>query len=150
MHRTMKGLRLVRMAALFFLTGIGVMMPDIAEAQQPRFQIQGTVFEAESRAPLAGAQVTLRGTSQGTLTDKDGRFSLGAAVPAGTYTIAVSFIGRATQTRPVTLTPGQATVVLDPFNLTAAAVSLGDVVGTAPGAQSERRTLGNAVATVRD
>ncbi len=127
---------------------LALAVPRAVAGQQPRFNISGSVFASETREPLPGAQVVLRGTDQGALTDKNGKFSFDAAVPAGSYTVAVSYIGRQTVTRQVTLSSARPTATLEPIYLEPAAVSLQEVVVTAPGVQAERQALGNSIATV--
>ncbi len=53
--------------------------------------VTGTVFDAESNAPLPGANVIQLRTSNGTSTDFDGKFSLKVDNPTGT--INVSYVG---------------------------------------------------------
>lgn len=53
--------------------------------------IQGVVKDADSEAPLAGANVVVKGTSQGTVTDEKGNFSL--VVGSLPVTLQVSFLG---------------------------------------------------------
>jgi hypothetical protein len=84
------GFRLVSMAAFGSLTG--------------------RVIDSATRAPIAGATVTL---SSGLIrtTDLSGNFSF-AIVLNGTYTVSVSAVGYLTQTKSVTITPGHTTTVL--------------------------------------
>ncbi|MDR1644296.1 MAG: TonB-dependent receptor [Tannerellaceae bacterium] len=56
--------------------------------------VSGTVVE-ENGTPIAGATVMVRGTTFGTSTDINGRFSL--SVPASARTVQVSFIGMVTE-----------------------------------------------------
>jgi TonB-linked SusC/RagA family outer membrane protein len=73
-------------------------MPTQAQESAPK-QVTGTVKDA-SGAPLAGASVVVRGTSSGTLTDVNGRYSI--SVPAGSNALTVSFIGQKPSTVTVT------------------------------------------------
>lgn len=63
-----------------------VFRPDIA--------VQGTVT-SEAGTPMPGVNVILKGTTNGTSTDSDGKYSLN--VPEGEATLIFSFIGYATQ-----------------------------------------------------
>ena len=65
-----------------------------ADATQQEKKITGTVVDAAG-IPVIGANVMVKGTTNGTITDMDGRFSL--EVPEGA-TIEVSYIGYSTQT----------------------------------------------------
>jgi TonB-linked SusC/RagA family outer membrane protein len=123
------------------------LVPFAAVAQQTqRYSITGTVQQAGG-APLPGTQVLIRGTRQGALTDAQGRYTLTAAVPEGRHTLEFTYIGRGTITREVTLGADR-NVTVAPVTLEETALQLGELVVTGPGAASERRALGNAVATV--
>ncbi|KGF43104.1 membrane protein [Prevotella denticola DNF00960] len=58
-------------------------------------KINGTVFSQDDGEPIIGASVMVQGTTAGTVTDIDGKFTLD--VPAGKK-IVVSYIGMVTQT----------------------------------------------------
>lgn len=62
---------------------------DVMVAQQT-VQLTGTVVDATSGEPVIGANVLVKGTTNGTSTDFDGHFSMEA--PAGA-TLVVSYIG---------------------------------------------------------
>lgn len=62
-------------------------------------QVSGTVIDAVSRDPLPGVNVILKGTSVGTVTDIDGRYSL--AVPDLSGTLLFSYIGFFTLEEPI-------------------------------------------------
>ncbi len=68
--------------------------------------IAGTVRNAATGLPLAGAQVAIAALSMGGITGPDGQFEVGD-VPAGTHTVEISLIGYATVTREVTVSAGQ-------------------------------------------
>ena len=56
--------------------------------------ISGTVLNAADDEPIIGASVQVKGTSKGTITDVDGKFTLEVAPNS---VLVVSFIGMATQ-----------------------------------------------------
>ena len=66
-----------------------------AEAQEPKrtYTITGNVVDGRTSEALVGANVSIRGTTLGSATDRDGKFSILAALPPGAYKIAHSFIG---------------------------------------------------------
>lgn len=109
-----------------------------AAAQQR--QISGTVT-AEGGEPLAGARVSIAGTTLGVSTGANGRYVI--SVPAGDARLTVSRIGYVT--REVTVPAAQNT-----FNvqLQTAAVSLEALVVTGQATTVARRNLANAVASV--
>ncbi|MCB0475518.1 MAG: carboxypeptidase-like regulatory domain-containing protein, partial [Flavobacteriaceae bacterium] len=65
--------------------------------------VTGTVNDETGALP--GANVIVKGTSTGTTTDFDGKFSLN--VPAGSGTLVVSFVGYASQSIAYTVASGE-------------------------------------------
>ncbi|MCB9283468.1 MAG: SusC/RagA family TonB-linked outer membrane protein [Lewinellaceae bacterium] len=57
--------------------------------------ISGTVTDAESKEPLIGANILVKGTSSGTITDFDGNYSLD--VPSGSDVLIFSYTGYSSQ-----------------------------------------------------
>ena len=53
--------------------------------------ITGTVTEKEGGAPIPGVNVVVKGTTVGTITDADGKYSL--EVPANAQTLQFLFVG---------------------------------------------------------
>ncbi len=76
--------KLMMFLSLFFL-GIGIITAQT--------QVRGTVVD-ETGEPVIGATIQIKGTTQGTVTDVDGIFSLTA--PAN-GTLVISYVGYATQ-----------------------------------------------------
>ncbi|MBQ0048656.1 MAG: TonB-dependent receptor [Bacteroidales bacterium] len=68
-----------------------LMTASMAFAQQT---VTGVVTDAETGDPLIGASVRIPGTSQGVVTDANGKFTL--AVPANTRTLQFSYMGMRT------------------------------------------------------
>ncbi|NJD10461.1 MAG: carboxypeptidase-like regulatory domain-containing protein, partial [Gemmatimonadetes bacterium] len=64
-----------------------------AAQQGRRYTITGTVTQTDGN-PLGGAQVSIRGTRQGSISNAQGSFTIEAALPPGQYTEAYHFIGR--------------------------------------------------------
>lgn len=73
---------------LFLLTAL------LATAQNGT--IRGTVIEDESGFTVIGANVLVKDTDRGTVTDLDGKFSI--EIEPGTYTVQISYIGFQTLT----------------------------------------------------
>ena len=101
--------------------------------------ITGTVTDEKGEA-LIGASVLVKGTSEGTVTDLDGKYSV--AVPAGEATLIFSYTGYVTKEVVTT-----ASNVLD-ITLEESAETLSEVVVTAQGLRKEKKALGYAVSTV--
>ena len=100
--------------------------------------ITGTVT-GDNKEPLPGVTVLVAGTSQGALTDTEGKYTINAPANA---TLTFSFIGYARQTISV----GARSVV--DVQLVQEAQNLEEYVVTALGIQREAKTLGYATATV--
>ncbi|MDP2529828.1 MAG: TonB-dependent receptor [Candidatus Palauibacterales bacterium] len=66
--------------------------------------VQGRVTDQDGK-PLSGAQVTVKGTQLGALTNDAGRYSI-SGVPAGTYTVQAELIGHGTKTARVRVGEG--------------------------------------------
>lgn len=93
--------------------------------------ITGTVSDQKGE-PMIGASVLVKGTTAGTVTDIDGKYSLN--VPAGATTLVFSFVGY--QTQEVTL--GASNTV----DISLGESTLQEVVVTAIGIQREKKALG--------
>ena len=76
-----------------FCMGIGIVLAQT--------QVRGTVVD-EAGEPVIGATILVKGTTQGTTTDIDGRFTLSA--PAN-GTLVVSYVGMKTQEVAVSASP---------------------------------------------
>jgi len=120
-----------------------VLTPSVGEAQQGT--VQGTVLDAITLQPLAGAQVSVTGTGRGSLANQQGRFVI-LNVPAGPQVVRVSLLGYAPEESPVNV-PAGAAVTVD-FSLRQTALALEGVVVTALGIEREARTLGVAAQTL--
>lgn len=78
---------------LFILTGTA-----FSQGEKTPFQIKGTITDATSGAPLAGASITTTDNSKGTVSDSKGTFSISAA---GDAVLKISFTGYVSQSIPV-------------------------------------------------
>lgn len=108
--------------------------------------LRGTVTEAGTGRPIATAQVMALDIQVGAVTDAAGRYVI-LNVPVGTHRVQARAIGFGTKEQSVTVGDGE-TVQAD-FGLATAAIALDEVVVTGTGAPAARRTLGNAVTTIR-
>ncbi|MBR9920362.1 MAG: SusC/RagA family TonB-linked outer membrane protein [Bacteroidetes bacterium] len=71
----------------------------VCQASYAQITVSGTVTDAENGEPLIGASILVEGTSTGTITDFDGKFSLN--VPDETAIIRFSYTGYSPQSVPV-------------------------------------------------
>lgn len=106
-----------------------------ADISQQNATVTGIVEDAFG--PVAGASVIVKGTTNGTMTDLDGKFSL-EGVKAGDV-IQVSFIGYVTQDIPYT---AQSSIHV---NLEEDTQKLDEVVVTALGMKRDKKALGYAM-----
>ncbi len=103
--------------------------------------ITGTVVDAASQRPLAGAQVAVDGTDTGTLTDNRGRFLILNA-PSGPVTLRVVMIGYREATATAS---GDEAVVIQ---LSETAISLDEIVVTGVVGEQAARAIGNTIGQV--
>ena len=82
----MKRKLMLLMTCLFI--GIGLVNAQVSK-------VTGTVISEEDGLPVVGASVVVKGTTNGTITDMDGKFVL-TNVPSSAKTLMVSFIGMRT------------------------------------------------------
>ncbi len=73
-----------------------------AAAERPAdITVTGTVTGADNNAPLPGVSVIVKGTSRGTTTDAQGRYSLRIPEPAGSVVLVFSYVGYLAQEVPL-------------------------------------------------
>ena len=116
------------------VVALGVLMlaPPLA-AQQG--EVTGRVTDKTSGQSIAGAQVSVVGTTLRALTGQDGRYRL-INVPAGAATLRIAYIGYRSVTQAVTIPAGGAAE--QDVALSQVAVGLDAVVVTATGDQAVR------------
>lgn len=71
-------------------------------------KVSGTVRDADTGQPLPGANIVLEGTALGAATNRDGEYYL-PRVPAGEYTLFISYIGYKNVRIPITVMSNQTT-----------------------------------------
>ena len=97
---------------LVFLT------PFLSHAQSGPM-IKGTVLDASTSEPIAGANAYIPELNRGAATNSDGVFSI-QSVPEGSYTLEISFLGFQTKTRSITVSnddPVELIVELSPSGI---------------------------------
>jgi TonB-linked SusC/RagA family outer membrane protein len=125
-----------------FTLAVLLLVPQTGFAQATG-TISGTVT-GNRGAPLAGAQVAVTGTTRGSTTDAQGRFSI-TAVPVGARTVRATFAGYGEGTRAVTVAAGQTATVT--IALAAQAIQLEEVVAIGYGT-ARRKDVAGSVASV--
>ncbi len=134
-------------AAVWLFAPCGLYLAQPTAAQDQPYVIQGVVLDAQSQQPLADVTVTLRGTARAVQTDARGQYSLLAPVPAGSYQLEFTLLGRRRAIQTVQL-GALRTVELAAVAMELTAVALDEIVVTGVAAPAERRVLGNTIASV--
>ncbi len=122
------------------------MIPVSARAQGAPGALRGTVTNAASGVPLANAQISIVGTTNGGITNGSGAFAI-SAVPAGNQLVRVRLIGYKPTEKAVTVTAGGTTnvnIVLD-----VSAVSLDEMVVTGTAGSARKREVGNSIGQIK-
>ena len=60
--------------------------------------VKGRVLDADNQLPLVGANVTIKSTAIGAVSDEEGYFSI-PKIPLGDYTVSISYMGYKTQNK---------------------------------------------------
>lgn len=102
--------------------------------------VSGRVTSSDDGAALPGVNVVVKGTTSGTVTDADGKYTIN--VPSAGAVLVFSFIGLQSQEVVV----GERTVVDVP--MVSDIQQLSEVVVTAIGIEREKKALGYSVASV--
>jgi TonB-linked SusC/RagA family outer membrane protein len=140
--KTMRKILLLGLTAVLMLASSGLWAQERV--------VSGRVTDAEDGLGLPGVNVVLEGTTNGTVTNVDGNYSL--TLPSGEGTLVFTFVGMATQEVPIN-ERSEINVVM-----AADVAQLTEVVVTALGLDREKASLGYAtqeitaeqVTTVKD
>lgn len=117
--------------SFFLIVGMGVSMAQT--------RVTGKVVD-ESDEPVIGASIQIKGTSQGTVSDIDGTFTL--SVPAGSNTLVVSYVGMLTQ--EVAASPNMKIVLQEDVDV------LEEVVVVGYGTQAKKDITGSVAVVSTD
>ena len=137
-------LKSVTLALLAIVLALGSRPALAQNPAQNTGTIGGRVVD-QAGQPVVNAQVFLVGTSLGTLTGANGRFTL-VNVPANTYRLRVERIGTRPAEVSVTVQAGQ-TLTQD-FTLREEALGLDQIVVTGTAGAARRREVGNSIAQI--
>ncbi len=106
--------------------------------------ITGSVIDGETNSPLPGANVMVKGTTNGTVTDFDGNFSINASASSGT--LVVSYIGFSSKQVSFTIANGD--LNLGSISLMPDASALDEVIVSTYSLAVDRKTP-VAVSTIK-
>lgn len=118
-----------------------VIRDRITKQQQTKKTITGSVTDNITGEALTGATITIPGTTTGTITNFEGKFSL--EIPSDANSLKISFIGYIDQI--ITLGNQNEIVV----KLKASTTALNEVVVTALGITQEKKSLGYATQEIK-
>lgn len=115
---------------------------SVGLAQAQSRTVTGSVIQSDNNEPVIGASILVKGTTKGTMTDVDGKFTLTNVSPDENV-LVISAVGM--ERKEVSVGNG-------PVNVTLAtsAELLDEVVVTAMGISRQEKTLGYAAATVKN
>ncbi len=122
------------------VVAIGLLFTTAIELRAQEGTISGTVVSARSLAGLSSVFITAGG--QSTVSSPDGRFTL-EGVPGTEVTLQLELIGYRTTTVTTSVGTTGLRVVMSE-----SAIALDAIVVTGQSIASERRTIGNSVATI--
>ncbi|THD65701.1 SusC/RagA family TonB-linked outer membrane protein [Robertkochia marina] len=131
--------------ALMFL-GL-LLLPLAMIAQANIVSISGTVTDTNSGTPLAGVTVMVSGTTFGTTTNFDGNYELNVGLDSGSYVLEAAYLGFATS--KATIEVGSQSSFTVNFQLTEDLLNLDEIVVTGTAGNVSRRSLGNAVGSIK-
>src|SRR5260221_14693608 len=124
----------MKMRIVFILCTFFVLQGFIQKATAQNLQVTGKVVTGLNE-PLAGASVTVKGSSVATVTDAQGNFSIN--VPGRNAVLVVTYLGYSTQE----LTVGNSNSLV--FNLSETVRGLDEVVVVGYGTQRKMNVTGS-------
>ncbi len=131
---------------IFILVVLAGSFPVLLSAQGTPV-LRGTVTDDLGEA-LIGVNVYIEGTTEGTITDLDGRYSLPFSVGTTTATVIYSYTGYANQSRSIDFAANGPEITLD-IQLETDVTQLDEIVVTGASVATSRKQLGNAISTVK-
>lgn len=137
----MKPVRFVVLLSALCASFLGVARAD---AQTPTGVVTGRVTDSTTRRPIAGARISVVGTSRATQTGDDGAYFL-PSVPVGAQRVRINVLGYRAQDLPVTISA--ALPATANFSITRSAITLSEVVTVGYGTQ-RRGDLTGSISSV--
>lgn len=131
----------------FWLPVFLILFSQVAYAQNKRYVLTGKVTEGASGQGIPGVVVKIQNTKFAAATNGDGKFSLSADLPAGTYQIVFSSIGYRSQQKSSTF--GDKTELVINGQLTTDNIGLDEVIVTGTSQGTTRKQMGSYVSTVK-
>ena len=139
----MKTIGLLRTTAL--CSAVACLLSAVSLRAQQAATVTGRIMDDEGREALELVTIVLKGTTLGTASDADGRFTI-KNIPPGAYTVQASAIGFETAQASVSLAAGQRVEMN--FSLRHSAVELSEVLVYGASLRKERITDSPAAISV--
>ncbi|MEO1010957.1 MAG: carboxypeptidase-like regulatory domain-containing protein, partial [Bacteroidota bacterium] len=114
---------------------------------QTQYSFSGTVTDAGNDIPIPSASVVLENLSIGASADFDGNYAFTATLSEGEYVLVASSLGYSTKRIPISL--GSSTEITTDITMSEDLLSLDEVVVTGTTVGVNKRTLGNAISSVK-
>ncbi|WP_373517089.1 SusC/RagA family TonB-linked outer membrane protein [Pricia sp.] len=114
---------------------------------QTEYTFTGNITDSGNNAPIPGVSVFLDNTSFGGVTDFDGNYVFKATLESDEYTLIASYLGYST--KRLNANAGSDTEINTDIALTEDLLNLDEVVVTGSTVGVNKRTLGNAISSVK-
>ena len=132
---------------ILLLMSIQFCLVSFTYGQNQNYAFTGKVTDVGSGIPITGASVIIANTSYGAVTDFDGNYSFTASLAQGDYVLVASYLGYTT--KRTNISAGSNLDIVTDFQLTEDLLSLDEVVVTGSTVGVNKRTLGNAISTIK-
>lgn len=142
-----KKLCIKSMVPLKLLVVLMLMGITLVSAQQKEYSFTGEVTDASDGLPIPGVSVFLEGTSYGGVSDFNGNYVFKASVENGDYTLLARYLGYSTSRSDLSI--GAMTEIVTNISMSEDLLSLDEVVVTGNTVGVNKRTLGNAISSVK-
>ncbi|WP_430906809.1 SusC/RagA family TonB-linked outer membrane protein [Maribacter sp. 2-571] len=115
--------------------------------QEKEYSFSGVTTDNGDQSLLPGVAVFIDNTTYGGVSDFDGNYAFKATLEPGTYTLTSSYLGYATKRSAITI--GASDEIVTDIGLNEDLLSLDEVVVTGTTVGVNKRTLGNAISSVK-
>ena len=119
----------------------------VAFGQTTEYSFSGNITDSSNGSPIPGVSVFLDNTTYGGETDFDGNYAFTASLEPGEYTLLASYLGFST--KKTNISASSSTEITTNIELTEDLLNLDEVVVTGSTVGVNKRTLGNAISSVR-
>ena len=118
-----------------------------AFGQAQEYSFSGNVSDNNDGSPIPGVSVFLEGTTYGGVTDFDGNYTFKTTLEQREYVLVASYLGYST--KRTSITTGSSDEIITDITLSEDLLSLDEVVVTGNTVGVNKRTLGNAISSVK-